>query len=162
MMSRPYHGKIFAGIRPSAHEIARETYFYPLVIVLADAERKPLAGCNGYVLHFDKNDMPPVEAFWSLTLCDLDGFQVPNCMNRFALSSWMPLRKNANGSLDLYIQHENPGPGKEANWLPAPKGLISLTLRLYVPKLDAIDRWLPPVLRRLAARHKMPSLRMAS
>jgi hypothetical protein len=147
--------KTFSGTRQSAYEIARETSSYPLAIALADDEGKPLAGSNGYVLHFSEDDTPPVEAFWSLTLYDREGFQVPNSINRFALSSWMPLKRNADASLDLYIQRENPGAGKDANWLPAPKGPISLVLHLYVPRPDALNgRWKPPVVKRIAAERK--------
>lgn len=75
-----------------------------------------------YTLHFDKASLPPVNAFWSVTLSDPDGFQVANPLNRFAVSSWMPFKTNADGSLDLYFQNDSPGADKEANWLPAPKG----------------------------------------
>ena len=92
---------------------------------------------------------PPVNAFWSITLYDRDGFQVGNVLNRFAVSSWMPFKSNADGSLDLYIQHESPGKDKEANWLPAPKGDFNLTMRLYGPKSDALTgKWNPPPIKR--------------
>jgi hypothetical protein len=86
-----------------------------------------------------------VSAFWSITLYDSDGFQVANALNRFALSSWMPLKYNADGSLDLYFQADSPGSGAEANWLPAPRGPFNLTMRLYAPKADALTgKWNPP------------------
>jgi hypothetical protein len=88
---------------------------------LGDQSGKPLDGANKYTLHFDKGDTPPADAFWSVTLYDSEGFQVPNSLNRFNLSSWMPLKYNADGSLDLYFQNESPGEDKEANWLPAQK-----------------------------------------
>ena len=89
--------------------------------------------------------MPPVDAFWSITLYDNDGFQVANPINRFAVSSWMPFKTNPDGSLDLYFQNESPGADKEANWLPAPKGPFNLTMRLYAPKADALTgKWNPP------------------
>jgi hypothetical protein len=76
---------------------------------------------------------------------DNDGFQVANPLNRFAVSSWMPFKYNADGSLDLYFQNESPGPDKEANWLPAPKGPYNLTMRLYAPKSEALTgKWNPP------------------
>jgi len=78
-------------------------------------------------------------------LYDKDGFQVANSLNRFAVSSWMKFTYGADGSLDLYFQNENPGPDKEANWLPAPKGPFNLTMRLYAPKSDALTgKWNPP------------------
>jgi hypothetical protein len=120
-----------------------EDAIYPLN--LGDEAGRPLDGANKYTLHFDKDTLPPVNAFWSVTLYDPDGFQVANPLNRFAVSSWMPFKYNPDGSLDLYFQNENPGPDKEANWLPAPKGAFNLTMRLYSPKSEALTgRWNPP------------------
>jgi hypothetical protein len=116
---------------------------YPLN--LADDTGKPLDGASNYNLHFDKDQIPPAQAFWSITLYDNDGFQVANSLNRFAVSSWMPFHYNPDGSLDLYFQNERPGADKEANWLPAPKGPYNLTMRLYAPKSEALTgRWNPP------------------
>ena len=112
---------------------------------LADDTGKPLDGASNYTLHFDKDQIPPARAFWSITLYDNDGFQVANSLNRFAVSSWMPFHYNPDGSLDLYFQNESPGADKEANWLPAPKGPYNLTMRLYAPKSEALTgRWNPP------------------
>jgi len=120
-----------------------EDAIYPLN--LADNTGKPLDGANKYSIHFDKDAAPPVNAFWSITLYDSDGFQVPNPRNRFAVSSWMPFKFNADGSLDLYFQNESPGQDKEANWLPAPTGAFNLTMRLYGPKSEALNgKWNPP------------------
>ena len=120
-----------------------EDAIYPLNI--GDVEGKPLDGSNKYVLHFDKGETPPVNAFWSITLYDPEGFQVGNALNRFAVSSWMPFKTNADGSLDIYLQHENPGKDLEANWLPAPKGGFNLTMRLYGPKPEVLNgKWNPP------------------
>ena len=80
--------------------------------------------------------MPPVDAFWSITLYDSAGFQVGNNLNRFAVSSWMPFKYNADGSLDLYFRNESPGKDKEANWLPAPKEAFNLLMRMYAPKSE--------------------------
>ena len=127
-----------------------EDAIYPLN--LADATGKPLNGECSYVLHFEKDQIPPVNAFWSVTLYDQDGFQVPNALNRFAVSSWMPFAFNADGSLDLYFQTESPGKDKEANWLPAPKGPFNLTMRLYAPKSDALTgKWNPPAVAKAEA-----------
>jgi hypothetical protein len=124
-----------------------EDAIYPLN--LGDDQGKPLDGANKYSIHFAKGDTPPVNAFWSITLYDRDGFQVGNVLNRFAVSSWMPFKTNADGSLDLYIQHESPGKDKEANWLPAPKGDFNLTMRLYGPKSEALTgKWNPPPVKR--------------
>ncbi|WP_223457031.1 MULTISPECIES: DUF1254 domain-containing protein [unclassified Pseudomonas] len=123
-----------------------EDAIYPLNI--GDSNGKSLDGANKYVLHFSKDETPPVSAFWSITLYDPEGFQVGNSLNRFAVSSWMPFKANADGSLDLYFQNESPGKDLEANWLPAPKGPFNLTMRLYGPKAEALNgKWNPPAVK---------------
>jgi hypothetical protein len=120
-----------------------EDAIYPLN--LGDESGKPLDGANKYTITFANGAAPPVNAFWSITLYDPEGFQVGNVLNRFAVSSWMPFKPNADGSLDLYIQNESPGKDMEANWLPAPKGAFNLTMRLYSPKSEALTgKWNPP------------------
>jgi hypothetical protein len=99
-----------------------------------DAIGKPYDGAKKYTMHFDKGQLPPVDGFWSLTMYDAQYFFVDNPLNRYTLSERNKLNENADGSVDLYIQNENPGPEKEANWLPAPKGRFILMLRLYRPK----------------------------
>ncbi len=132
-----------------------EDAIYPLN--LGDSEGKPLDGANNYVIHFDKNQIPPAEAFWSVTLYDPEGFQIANPLNRFAVSSWMPFKYNSDGSLDLYFQNGSPGAGKEANWLPAPKGPFNLTMRLYAPKSDALTgKWNPPPVTKSPAAPSLP------
>ena len=78
-----------------------EDAIYPMN--LFDNTGKPLDGANKYTIHFDKGATPPVNAFWSITLYDSDGFQVANELDRFAVSSWMPFKFNGDGSLDLYF-----------------------------------------------------------
>lgn len=125
-----------------------EDAIYPLAF--ADGDGEPLNGDHDYVLHFDKQELPPVNAFWSVTLYDHDGFQVANPLNRCALGDRDPLRYNADGSLDLLIQHQSPGPEREANWLPAPRGPLALLMRLYEPRAEVLDgRWEPPGVRRV-------------
>jgi hypothetical protein len=131
-----------------------EDAIYP--VNLADESGKPLDGSNRYALHFEKGDLPPANAFWSVTVYDSQGFQVANPLDRFAVSSWMPFKYNADGSLDLYFQNESPGSDKEANWLPAPKGSFNLTMRLYAPRSEALTgKWNPPPVTRAQA---LPSL----
>jgi hypothetical protein len=119
-----------------------------------DADGQHFTGTGRYVLHFDKGQTPPVNAFWSVTLYDADSFFVDNAINRYAISSWMPLRHNGDGSIDIYIQHDSPGRDREPNWLPAPSaGAFNLTLRMYWPKdkppsfLDG--SWKPPAVGRV-------------
>ncbi len=107
------------------------------------------------MLHFDKGETPPVNAFWSVTMYGSDSFFVDNPINRYAISSWMPLKYGADGSLDLYVQHDSPGVDKEANWLPSPEADFNVTLRMYWPKdkgpsiLDG--SWSPPALKRVGS-----------
>ena len=127
-----------------------EDAIYPLN--LADESGKPLDGADKYTITFEKGAAPPVNAFWSITLYDQEGFQVGNILNRFAVSSWMPFKYNSDGSLDLYFQNESPGKDMEANWLPAPKGPFNLTMRLYAPKSEALTgRWNPPAVTKVQA-----------
>lgn len=126
-----------------------EDAIYPTTI--ADADGKPLESADRYVMHFPPEQLPPVHAFWSLTLYNEQQLFAANRQNRFALGERDPLVKNADGSLDLFIQRASPGPDKESNWLPAPQeGRFSMTLRLYWPKPDALDgTWAPPPVSRL-------------
>jgi len=118
-----------------------------------DADGKPYDGSSKYVIHFDKSEpLPPVNGFWSLTMYDAEFFFLPNALNRYTLSQRNKLKANADGSVDLYLQNENPGPDKESNWLPAPNGRFMLMLRLYWPKEtppSIIDgTWKPPSVER--------------
>ncbi|MBA4106582.1 MAG: hypothetical protein C0485_12560 [Pirellula sp.] len=90
-------------------------------------------GAKKYVMHFPKGQLPPVQGFWSLTMYDKDYFFVQNPINRQSISARQPLKPNADGSVDLYIQNESPGAERESNWLPAPKDKFILMLRLYWP-----------------------------
>ena len=120
-----------------------EDAIYPLN--LGDETGKPLDGANKYTIHFDKGATPPVNAFWSITLYDADGFQVANALNRFAVSSWMPFQTTPTARSTSTSRTRVPGKDKEANWLPAPKGAFNLTMRLYSPKSDALTgKWNPP------------------
>ena len=124
---------------------------YPMSEV--DADGQPYSGANKYLLHFDKGQTPPVHAFWSLTMYDPAYFFVPNPLNRFTVSPRNALKENADGSVDLYIQHESPGKDKESNWLPAPAGKFILMLRMYWPaeKSPSIinGSWKVPPVRRV-------------
>lgn len=121
---------------------------YPLIV--SDADGQPIKGETNYVLRFEKSELPPADAFWSVTMYDADGFQVANAIDRFAIGDRDALKFNADGSLDLFIQNESPGAGKESNWLPSPKsGALGVTMRLYAPRAEALDgRWVPPPIRK--------------
>jgi hypothetical protein len=121
---------------------------YPFAFV--DGDGKPLSGANRYVVHFDKAQTPPASAFWSLTMYDAQSFPVANPINRYTISSWMPIQYNPDGSLDVYVQKDSPGKDKEANWLPAAAGDFSITMRVYRPKPAMLDgSWAPPPVKRV-------------
>jgi hypothetical protein len=126
---------------------------YPMTKTLADGE--PLdASKHNYTLTFAKDQFPPVNAFWSVTMYDgKSQLLIKNPINRYLLNSPMlpNMKKNADGGVTLYIQKDNPGVDKEANWLPAPNDLVYLVMRLYWPKTEAPSilpagegTWKPP------------------
>jgi hypothetical protein len=129
-----------------------EDAIYPTAFV--DADSNPLTGTNHYVLHFAKGEMPPANAFWSVTMYNAQSFLVANPINRYNIAGWMPLKYNSDGSLDIYMQHDSPGTAKESNWLPAPQGKFNVTLRIYWPKESVLDgTWKPPAIS--AAQHEV-------
>lgn len=120
-----------------------EDAVYP--VLLTDADGDPTSGDQNYVIHFDADSLPPVDAFWSITMYDAEGYQVANELDRFAIGDRDPLTYNADGSLDLWIQHTNPGSDRETNWLPAPTGPLGITMRLYAPRPEILNgHWAPP------------------
>ena len=120
-----------------------EDAVYPITRV--DADGAKLTGANRYRLHFEPDELPPVHAFWSVTMYSTQQFLVKNPIGRYTLGDRNPLQFNADGSLDLYLQNADPGPDKRANWLPAPPDGFSLVMRLYSPKKAVIDgSWTPP------------------
>jgi len=116
-----------------------------------DADGHEYDGTKNYVAHFDKGQMPPAQAFWSITMYDAGYFFVPNAINRYNVSSRNKFVSNADGSVDLYLQADSPGKAKEANWLPTPKAKFIPMMRLYWPKEtppSIIDgSWKPPPIR---------------
>jgi hypothetical protein len=125
-----------------------EDAVYPLSVF--DADGKPLDGDNDYAMHFEKEELPPVDAFWSVTMYDAEGFQVGNEIDRFAIGDRDELTYNADGSLDLLLQHERPADDQVSNWLPSPRGPLGITMRLYAPKAEVIEgHWAPPPIKRI-------------
>jgi hypothetical protein len=121
---------------------------YPSLSV--DSEGRPLDGNSRYVLHFDKGKLPPVDAFWSVTAYDTEGYFIPNALKRLALGDRDKLVTSADDSLNLYIQSDSPGVDMEANWLPVAKAPFTLLMRLYSPKTEVLDgSWTPPALQRV-------------
>src|SRR5262245_11807344 len=93
-----------------------------------------LAALGFGLLTFAGVRTPPANAFWSITMYDADYFFVDNPLNKYTASPRDPLKYNADGSLDIYIQNESPGNAKESNWLPAPKSGFVLMMRMYWPR----------------------------
>jgi hypothetical protein len=116
----------------------------------ADAAGQLLSGAKRYRMHFDKANLPPVRAFWSLTGYDKDGYFIANPINRYAIGDRDPLKFNADGSLDIYFQNRSPGPQQASNWLPSGDGTFNLTIRLYWPEEAILNgTWHPPALEQI-------------
>lgn len=119
---------------------------------IADDKGDPLnAFRHNYTLRFAADQLPPVDGFWSVTAYALPGERlVANTMDRYSVGSRSPgLKYDKDGSLTLYIQYKPPAGEREANWLPAPNGLFSLTLRMYSPKPESLSPpYAPPPVRR--------------
>jgi hypothetical protein len=111
-----------------------------------DGTGQSLSGAHDYIVHFPPGGLPPNNAFWSLTMGDVHNHFVPNPINRYSVSDRTGLVPNADGSVDIYIQHAAPT-GHESNWLPAPSGDFILWLRAYLPGKAILDgRYkVPPV-----------------
>jgi hypothetical protein len=131
---------------------SKQEAMYPTYYV--DATRQKLDGANRYTLRFAPGQLPPVNAFWSLTMYEEpQSLLVANPLNRYLLNSPMlpQFKRDADGGLTLIIQNESPGKDKESNWLPAPKGPFSMIMRLYWPKEAATSgKWKNPPLQRAA------------
>jgi hypothetical protein len=129
---------------------SKQEAIYPIYRV--DSSGQKLEGANRYALRFAPGQLPPVHAFWSLTMYELpQSLLVANPINRYLINSPMlpQLKKDADGGLTLLIQNESPGKEMEANWLPAPKGPFAMYMRLYWPKEEALDgKWMQPPLKK--------------
>jgi hypothetical protein len=113
-----------------------EEAIYPRTFT--DDQGNQLNGKNNYILHFNEDQLPPVEAFWSVTMYGPDFYLVPNEINRYAIADYTQgLEYNDDGSLDIYIQKDRPI--NESNWLPAPEGDFNLVLRMYQPAAKVIN-----------------------
>jgi hypothetical protein len=115
-----------------------------------DRDGKVLDGNRRWVMRFESGQLPPVTEFWSITMYNLpQRFLVGNPLNRYSIGDRTAgLVKGADGSLEIYMQAESPGPDKESNWLPTPTGPFFFVGRFYGPKAEALDgRWsLPPLI----------------
>ncbi|MGH8245666.1 MAG: DUF1214 domain-containing protein, partial [Gammaproteobacteria bacterium] len=129
---------------------SKQEAIYPLYFT--DSGHQKPDGAHRYALRFAPGQLPPVNAFWSLTLYELPASLLyANPLNRYLINSAMlpSLKRDADGGITLYVQHESPGTDKESNWLPAPSGPFFAALRLYWPKPDALNgKWKAPPLDR--------------
>lgn len=130
---------------------SKQEAFYPAYFV--DAGKQKLDGGNRYTLRLPPGQLPPVQAFWSMTMYELPASLLfANPLNRYLINSPMlpSLKRDGDGGITLYLQHESPGAEKESNWLPAPKGPFFSVMRLYWPKPEVLDgRWKAPLLQRV-------------
>jgi hypothetical protein len=121
---------------------------YPLAV--NDSSNRPLTGRHRYTIRFPKGELPPANAFWSLTLYGANRYLVDNPIDRYAIGDRTKgLRRGRDGSLTVYVRHRRPAGAAAANWLPAPEGRFRLALRIYEPRQSAINgRWRPPRVQR--------------
>jgi hypothetical protein len=126
--------------------LQKEDAVYPSAFV--DGSGVALDGGSKYIMHFEKDGLPPSFVnVWSISPYR-DNFYIRNSLNRYGILSSMPLKYNADGAFDVYIQKDSPGADKEPNWLPCPpSGSFNLTVRVYQPKPSLLDGTykLPPV-----------------
>jgi len=125
-----------------------EDAIYPHALV--DSQERPLNGKNQYVIRFAKGQLPPVNAFWSITAYNQKQFLVPNPIGRHAIGDRDKLKYDPDGSLTIHVGHTSPGADRESNWLPAPTDSFNLFMRLYWPKDEALNGiWKIPGLERV-------------
>jgi hypothetical protein len=146
-MRSKYLVRAFAAMLGLYGNDAIEAY-YPLGN--RDAGGDPFDGSkHDYAIRFEKDEMPQVDAFWSMTMYSLpDQLMVANPINRYSIGDRSKLKYAEDGSLTIYVQRASPGAKKESNWLPAPNRPFSLQFRMYLPKPEALDPlYLPPAVR---------------
>lgn len=144
----------YAGAKLGIFGNSGEEAIYPAYFVGADGQ--PLnAARNRYVLKFDKDELPPANAFWSVTMYDgRTQLLVENPIDRYLINSPMlpGLKFDPDGGLTLYVQHDSPGPALESNWLPAPDGPFYVIMRIYMPKPEVRSgAWKEPPMQAAAA-----------
>ena len=129
---------------PAVNVVQEAAYWTTTV----DGAGRRLSGQRDYVLHFPEGQLPPNDAFWSLTMTDVVGFMVSNPIDRSRVGSRSGLVPNADGSIDIYLRRTAPA-GHESNWLPAPAGYFKLMLRAYLPDRAVLDGayHVPPVMK---------------
>jgi hypothetical protein len=131
---------------PGIYGNSKTEAMYP--IYNNDSNGQLLEGKNKYTLTFNPGQLPPVNAFWSLTMYELPASLLfENPINCYLINSAMlpETKKSGDGGITLYVQNESPGKDRESNWLPAPKGPFTVVMRLYWPKNEALNEtWKQP------------------
>jgi hypothetical protein len=125
MLLRAAHAQFF----PGPVNVPQEAMYW---WTNADGAGRALSGVHDYIMLFPAGGLPPNDAFWSLTIGDAKNRFVPNPINRYSVGDRTGLARNADGSVDIYLQRAAPA-GHESNWLPAPSGRFILWLRVYIP-----------------------------
>ncbi|MDX1373040.1 MAG: DUF1214 domain-containing protein, partial [Nitrososphaeraceae archaeon] len=117
---------------------------YPLS--QTDSLGNPYNGTNNYVIHFPPGQTPPVDGFWSVTMYNQEKYFYDNPLNRYSVGQYTEgMNSNEDGSIDIYIQNQNPGSDKESNWLPSPADGFYMVLRMYLPAEQVLNgTWTPP------------------
>jgi hypothetical protein len=115
------------------------------LVNIAKSQGNTYNGSNRYTITFGKENIPNVKYFWSITLYGQNGLFFDNPLNRYGIRSIDDIEKESDGSFTLYIQNEKPEEDKEKNWIPASKGVFSLSFRAYGEITKTV---LPPVLKR--------------
>lgn len=139
--TRAFVAKIGLGALPPAEAMYPNTE--------NDFTGKPLHGQNNYRIRFAADQIPPVDAFWSITMYDEQGFLIDNPIQRYAIGDRNELVYNDDGSLDIYVQHEQPNSGHH-NWLPSPKGAFALTMRMYLAQQPVLaGEWNLPAIEKV-------------
>ncbi len=141
MFLRAAHAQLF----PGPVVIPQEAMYW---WTNADAAGRALSGAHDYIMHFPPGQLPPNDGFWSLTMGDAKNHYVPNPIKRYHVGDRSGLVRNADGSVDIYIQNTAPA-GHESNWLPASAGNFILWFRVYMPRAAILNREykLPPVVK---------------
>jgi len=139
-----------AGAMLGIYGNSKDEAMYPAYAVDSDGQK--LSGANSYTLRFPPNELPPANAFWSLTMYEMPAsLLVANPLNRYLINSPMlpKLKRDADGGITLYVQNKSPGKARESNWLPAPAGDFAAVLRIYWPKEEALNgTWMAPPLKK--------------
>ena len=141
MLLRAAHAQLF----PGPVTVPQEAMYW---WTNSDGAGRTLSGAHDYILHFPAGQLPPNNAFWSITMGNAQNHYVPNLINRYNVGDRSGLVPNTDGSVDIYLQHAAPA-GHESNWLPAPTGNFILWLRVYMPGQAILDGKyrVPPVVK---------------